>query len=258
MSEDKNKLTSLDEGELMAEQQLKPELELHLIGIKKAYQVLCKVMETVPPMNLEKVSSSMKVASALLVRIANDMRTIAILSAKGYAIQAATIAAALYESALMIAYIGNDDNLANRWINHNVPTKSFISVSKMTLEALKKLGVQNSKKEKKNLYHVYEQLCQAKHGNPIFQKAHSFLIENNTVVAQPGPITTNEFVRVSWFVMENAINLVGIALQSFIRNHIKSNANNDIIDAFKDLQDLHKALSSMGARRYGMKKDNTN
>ena len=251
MVNDQNRLPSIDEGELWAEQQLKPDLELHLVGLKNALHILSITIEAVPPMNLDQVSSSKKIATALLVKIANDLRANAILTSKGYAIQAATIAASLYEFAFMIAYIGDDEDLANKWIEHSDLTHNIVSIKEMTLNALKKLGAPNPEEECEKEYKVYKDLCMIKHGNPNFQKAHSFIIENNSVIASPGPMTTDEFIKVSWYTIENAVSLARIALGSFINHQLKTNATDEIINKYNDLKNLYNHLNSLGFNKYG-------
>ncbi|RAV19475.1 DUF5677 domain-containing protein [Paenibacillus contaminans] len=241
----------IDEGEKIIEGQLMDEMQLHLIGCKNCCNVIAKSIEAFPVMDVNNVTSSIKVVTSLLAKILNDLRAASILSARGYSIQAATLASSLYESAFMIAYIGNNNDLADKWINHEDPSNLFISVKKLTEQGLKNINAPNYKELSEREYNNYRQLCMVKHGNPLIQKNHVYSMEGNSVVAIFGPETSEPSIRVSWFALENAINYSMIALSSYINCHLQTKTSSEIFEQFDDLKEVYKELHKKAVERWG-------
>lgn len=177
-------LPTLEEGEAEIEKALFKELELHQIGIKNTYFLISLIF-----------NASCK-----------RFRTIAIRTSRGYSGQAAIIASSLYETALMVAYVGKNEDAAAKWVDHENPTHMFIKIKDLTTEAVRRtssaeMSEDEISKEADASYEIYRTLCMMKHGNPLFQKNHSFIIEGNNVIASPGPIISEQSVRVSWYVI---------------------------------------------------------
>ena len=86
------------------------------------------------------MSSSVKVAINLLVRLTNDLRSVSILAMMGYHTQAAVLVASMYETAFTILFINSDNALADQWINHEEPTRPFHNVWEMTKTGLRNMG----------------------------------------------------------------------------------------------------------------------
>lgn len=244
----------INEGERIIEKELKNDLQLHIIGVNNTCNLIAKSIEAFPEMNLDEVTSSVKVVYTLLAKVMNDLRAAAIVAARGYSIQAATLASSLYETAFMIAYIGNNNERADKWIDHEDPKKLFINVYDLTKQGLKNIDVPNFKELAEIEYEKYRQLCMVKHSNPLVQKSHVYTIEENSVVANFGPETTEQSVRVSWFAIENAINCSMIGISSFINFHLCTNATTEIVTLFKDLKELYQVLNSKAVERWGNNK----
>ena len=240
----------INEGEKIIEEQLKDELQLHIIGVNNCCNLISKAIEVTPEMNIDSVPSSLKVVTSLLAKVINDLRSAAILSSKGYSIQSATLISSLYEAAFMITFIGNDDQLAEKWIGHNDPKRLFINVYDLTENGLKNINAPNYKDLANSEYQKYRQLCMVKHGNPLIQKGHVFEIEGNTIVASFGPEISEQSIRVSWFALENAINYSMIALSSYINCHLMSNTTEEVIRLFQDLKELYKVLNTKAVERW--------
>ncbi|MNO65008.1 hypothetical protein D3C76_557470 [compost metagenome] len=113
----------------------------------------------------------------MLAKVLNDLRTASILSSTGYSSQAATIVSSLYESAFMIAYIGDNDNLANKWIEHEDATRLVITIKELTKQGLKKIDAPNYEELYLQEYNEYKQSSMIKHGT----------VEGDSVIAKFGP-----------------------------------------------------------------------
>ena len=53
------------------------------------------------------------------------LRCAALLAHRGYVVQACRLVASMYEVAFTLAFIGSDDGLAQEWVDHDHPTRSF-------------------------------------------------------------------------------------------------------------------------------------
>ena len=112
-----------------------------------------------PEMPYKEVTKPRYVATLLIIRICNDLRCVAMLTVHGYSTQALSLTASIYETAFTVAYIGNEENLAEEWLEYSDPTKPFRDAYTLTEEALTKIGVPNVKQRADNWYKVYRQLC---------------------------------------------------------------------------------------------------
>lgn len=164
---DRGKGELLEAAERQAVSALAGELAGHLALTEKAFNLIGVAVSSLPEVVVRDLSQSRKVVTALLVRLSNDLRSAVLLAVRGYALQAATLVASMYETAYTIAAVGSNDNLADDWINHDDPTKPFRQVQDLTSAGLVKLGVPNADAQAKIEYRTYRQLCLAKHVNPL-------------------------------------------------------------------------------------------
>ena len=154
-----SKVESLNQAERQATDTLDPHLRDHGLLTERAFNLIGEVLGRIPETPLHDVSQSRKVLTALLVRLANDLRSAALLALRGYSIQAATLVTSMYEVAYTVAYIRSDETLAQAWIDHNDPTTQFRQVKALIKEGLAKFGVTDIDKQTDAQYRVYRQLC---------------------------------------------------------------------------------------------------
>jgi hypothetical protein len=124
---------SIAEAESGAARALEPRLRDHLQINSDVYNFFGLVLEGAPDASLQDVTQARKVTSCLLVRIANDLRCIGVVSLHGYADQACALAASVYEAAFAAIAIGEEETLAQEWIDHSDPNHPFRFVRDLTL-----------------------------------------------------------------------------------------------------------------------------
>ena len=253
-----NNLPSIEEGEKIVADQLKDELEFHINCCRNCCDVIAKSIEAFPDIDFDNVTSSIKVVTTLLAKVLNDLRTSSILAATGYSSQAATIVSSLYESAFMIAYIGDNDDLANKWIEHEDATKLFISVKELTKQGLKNIDTQNYEEFHPQEYNHYKQLCMIKHGNPLVQKNLVYSMEDNSVIADFGPETSEFSIKIGWYALERAINYSMIAISGYINFHLLDQTTFEIIEKFNSVQESYKEMQRRAIERWGNENENEN
>jgi hypothetical protein len=195
------------------------ELKDHLDLTETAFNLLGRVQAAAPPLPLHQVTQARKVCATLLVRFSNDLRCTALQAVRGYAIQSAILVASMYEVAFTVATIGNQEELAQQWIDHDDPTKPFLSVPQLTVQGVDKLGLDSTTLADKH-YQTYQQLCMAKHANPLFQMQHGHTVQGTEIRTQNGPDLSDQATRIAWFALENAGGLATVAAGSFLSHHV--------------------------------------
>jgi hypothetical protein len=242
---------SLAESEKAAAEALDIELERHSRLNMFAFNLICFALSRLPGKAFEETPLPQRIATSLLVQLSDDLRASSLLASMGYSVQAATIVSSMYELAYSIAAIGSDHTIAKKWVNHDDPTRPFLSVKKLTIEGLRKLEHSDLEVQANSEYRVYQQLCMAKHKNPLFHKQHGYTIQGSKVIIMNGPKTSEESIRTAWFTMEHASGLAFIALLSFIKNHLSLIENNDLIQNVWKLGKQKKQLETEAINRWG-------
>ncbi|WP_342436695.1 DUF5677 domain-containing protein [Paenibacillus sp. FSL L8-0436] len=242
-TEKNDELLTIEEGELLAEKELEEEIGPYFIGINKTINAISNAVGLIPEMALKDVSISLKVVNSLLMKSINDLRTMLILAKKGYSVQCATVASSLYESTFMLAYIGNNDELAHKWNTHANPKNSpFGSIKTVTTEALRKQFPIDFKAIADKEYEKYTHLCMAKHGNPLNQKSHVYKYENHTIVADSGPETSEHSKRLTCYAISMSIGFAGYAIVSYVNEHVVANTTPECIAEFEELKNYNLSL----------------
>lgn len=130
-----------------------------------AYNAIIGSLATVGDIKLRALRPSRMVATTLLLRLANDMRCCALLAARGYPAQACSLGASVHEAMVTLVAVGNDDEVAMKWLEHDDPTQSFGKPWQLTRVAMEKLasaGVEMPSgplATAKQLYKDYQQMC---------------------------------------------------------------------------------------------------
>jgi len=242
---------SLADAERDALKSLDSELNRHGKLNMQAFNLIGFALSRLPVIDIHKVPLPRKIATSLLVKISNDLRTASLLALTGYAVQAITIVSSMFESSYCIAAIGSDKDLAQKWVDHDTPIGPFMGVRAMVEKGLKNLGHPSVSKQTEVEYRVYRQLCMPKHTNPLFQMEYGYIIREGEVVAMNGPNTSEDTVRAAWFAMEHATALAFIALICFVKFHLGLEGNQDLFSQILSLGDSRKQLEEEAKKRWG-------
>lgn len=250
---------SLGEAERSSMQALEPALRTHLEVSETAFNLVGTALGRIPEMPAWQLTQAQKVVNVLLIRLANDLRTAALLAVRGYAVQANTVASSMFEVAYTIAFIGASENLAQEWIDHDDPMCPFKPVKKLVkavvhklqLDDVLKLQLDDPKAVIARQRQVYAQLCMAKHANPAFQKEHGTRLEGNEWVSAVGPDHSQPAVRAAWFALEHGTGLVTVALMIFVREMLEVSNDDELLVQLIELQKARRRLSEMALDRFG-------
>ncbi|CAH1216178.1 hypothetical protein [Paenibacillus sp. JJ-223] len=250
-------LPTIDEGEYLNEITLKKDLEPYVFGIKLAINVVIEAFLIPPEIEITKIRSSRLVSQTLIIKIINDLRTLLIIGTKGYPIQAATIASSLYETSYMLGLLGDDDELSDRWIEHSDPASMsnvIESINKMTKKTIKKqtsdLDIDYDPISKAE-YKKYQQLCMAKHSNPLIQKHIGIFFENNSFIGEFGPDKTQYALRLICFSLENSIGFVMSGLVNYVNDHLREFDTRQFVSLYNKTADHYKKLRLYSLNKWG-------
>jgi len=229
---------------------LEPKLREHLALYLRVYNLLGLAVEkslaTKGP-----VTPSKKVATALLLRLANDLRCSVLLAVRGYGAQACSLCASIYEAAFTIAAIGPDDAMARKWIKHTDPTRQFLNSLEMAKLAMRKFGVSNADAAA-GQYVQYQQFCFAKHLNPQYVQSRAFTDRVGSMALSSGPDVSENGERDASFALEHGTGFGFLAIYSFVQNQTSSPISNDLVNELKAIENELLSLKANAAKRWGI------
>jgi hypothetical protein len=186
--------------------------------------------------------------------MSDDIRTAGLLSSLGYSQQAATVIAACHESAFTALSIGSDDELGDKWINHDDPKNAFSKVKSVICKGYQNLNASNADSETEEEYRTYATLCQAKHTNPLMQKLYSLRIEGNQIILSNGPDASKEAISLASWTLEHAAHLAYLALRGFVDSQLTLNSSTSLAEVRERIEILghyKSEITTAGIEKYG-------
>jgi hypothetical protein len=218
---------------------------MHLL--KGCLQVVYMSMQGAFP--IVGASKSKIACTMLLMRLINDLRSMWILFETGYDIQANCIAGSLYECCFSIATIGDNDDLATTWFEHDDPIKSFMSAKDLTEKGTARYGA--SPEWVPELYRIYRQLCWGKHLNPFFQQQGGMEFGDKTLTYMPGPHSDELTERGIWFGCIKSALLTSIAISVYLRCHVLDENRAELELFIKEIGAEYDRLDLIARERWG-------
>jgi hypothetical protein len=224
------RVQSLESAEKLAAEQLEPHLREHQALATNAFNLIAALLAQVPEAPINQLPKALHVANKLMLRLSNDLRSVQILASKGYPVQALTVAASVCEVAYTVAWIGGDEARAQTWLDHEIPTRTVQDLRTMIRHARTVLQSPDPEGDTKREYHVYEQLCWAKHANPLLEKRYGIEVSPEGVIISSGPDASEDAIRQAWFALEHSTRLIEIAAASFFNNHVQTYCPHETVD----------------------------
>lgn len=192
----------------------------------------------------------------LLSRLYNDLKSIYLLSLKGYSVQAATIACAFYEAALTVIFI-DEEKKGEKWLQHNKREQGYSNMGNLKKEVVKKLNWSSDTHDILKKY--YTELSMAKHSNPLTLTVHSFVevkdSEGSYKGLNYGPEFSEASFRLSWFSIIMSMQLGSSALTAYVNSLAELIDDQLFINQMQELQseflDLLQENIRVSAKKYG-------
>jgi hypothetical protein len=229
---------TINELEQRAFQLLAGELSQPLQLANRVLNMISRVWGLDSPGTLSK---GRIVRTLLLQRMQNDLRCCQLMAERGYPLQAAGQAAGVYEGWVNIAAIV-DEPTALHWLSHDKETTSFGSIRNLTERAFKTMI---GNREKANLlYAQYQQLCMAKHLNPLVEGLRGFRVEDQGLQFQAGPDVSEIGIAQAWFSLERAARFAFLGIAVFVHNDDELQATEELrtelVSLFAELEILQE------------------
>ena len=249
--------SNLDDAESKARDDAIQTFGAHLILADRMYNLVGSSfhMDDVRP--LADVTLAERVCTNLLNRSGDDLRCVILLARNGYSLQACALASSLFETAYNLAYIRDDESLAEKWVDHDDPTHSFRSVWDLVLGVMLKECVDQPEGQAKLRYRDYRQLCWAKHLNPLLQQKHGVVrerIERGAVhVFQMGPnAEEHEAVQALWFAIDQAVGTMTLAYKVYVTAfHGWESLTEAQRVTWREINERRRTLRIAAGERYG-------
>ncbi len=185
---------------------------------------------------VKTLSKAVIVRLLLLQRIQNDLRCCIILVEHGYSLQAASLAAGIFEGWVTLANLENEDD-AVKWLLHSNENESFGRIRSLTKQALaKSVG---DARNADTWYSQYQQLCMAKHLNPIVERSRGYTSKDKTIQFRPGPDTSELAIKFGWLSLERATRFALLALTIIAHSQETSE------ELYRELTEQHIALKEL-------------
>lgn len=242
---------SLGDAERRIATELAVTLSAHASASERAFNSIGTILSAVPDTPLRNASLSLRVSTVLMVRLSNDLRGVALLALRGYALQAAALAASMFETAYCLAYVGSDDERGKAWTQHDDPTQPFRRIKSLVEDVIRDIGLPDAATRSDAEYRVYRQLCLAKHSNPLVQQAHGHYDDGLAVVAMNGPDASDAAVRVARFALEHATRFTILALTSFLNHHVPPPSRAGLSEQVGTLSVAVSTLARVAINEYG-------
>jgi len=203
------------------------------------------------PIKASELSESKRVTITLLIRIFNELRAVLMLSESGYAFQAFSSAATIYEAGWTIAWIGDDEDKAMKWLNTKESDK-ILDLKSRVRAGLKRFKNKDKieEDEVKEYYLYYTELCLAKHMNPAIQQREGFIKDDLGVIFTPGPNDSEAEVRKGLWVMSTAVRFSYPALYIYTQCFLKKEKRDLILRGIKHLEDEHQKCQTWMFERF--------
>jgi hypothetical protein len=169
----------------------------------QTYSIMGKIVRIQPEGDPQTIPLSSQVSRRIFLRLMQDLRSVQQLATLGYASGAGAIASTVSEIAFEVAWIGNDEDRAQRWLNHTGKKKTVENFGRRWNEVLSQRYPEESDKKAAETIEseVYSSLCMLKHGNSQLQQGLGSFVGNGVEYFSPTPILTSNTLHALSFSM---------------------------------------------------------
>ncbi|MFK7603287.1 hypothetical protein ACI3L1_13865 [Deinococcus sp. SM5_A1] len=197
-----------------------------------------------------KTSKSQNVALMTVLRLKQEAHAIRILLGHGYPAQAMSLAANMIEITYELLFMGNDEAKADIWDRHVEPGKKlwnrqnqqYARIDQRMVEGWKAMGMtQEEAKEQADAdYFAYGLLCDAKHGNPVINKATGGFIENGVLVVGPQVYQEKPEILQAVYAANMTARMTVLAVRAIIYFHLGGVFSGTLFDESETLNMFRK------------------
>jgi hypothetical protein len=203
-------------NEQIVADQIAPQIPDYTVLCDRINEVVSAIVAEEPTGVARSVASL--VVTRLVLRLLDDLRACVLLTARGYVLQAHGITAGVLEVATAAAYIGKNDERANKWVDHKPTDRTYPPRKAALREAVALFG--GGPEHEAILTSQYEQACMSKHSNPHALTQIGLAADEYHVELMMGPYYSEDVVRVARRVLGQAARFVLIGAWAYTQYHI--------------------------------------
>lgn len=236
-----NSDTPIEELEENVRGRLREELRDYKSLVATAFNLVSELNRIASEDN-DRLGPVARLQMVIFARLQGDLRVCEWAASTGYALQAMTMASAIHEVAYALIYLGDSDARAKEWIEHEKMHKQYPECGHRAVidHAGKYFDLSDVKKRQE--YSIYQQLCLAKHGNPLIQREYGVVETPEAMMVQQLPYYSARTLRFARFAIFHAVRAVGSAAWVFIRLHLSEKRQNELISYLVALGDEYKRI----------------
>lgn len=226
----------LDHEAQVAEQLAAELAEYHDLAMS-TYNLISELTE-VANRETDRLPAAAKIQMMIFARLQGDLRVCEMAAGSGYALQAMTIASTIHEVAYGLTHLDASDERAREWMTHSnarrqypeIGHRAVIQAAVRMLELDPSVEAQQADQE----YSVYQQLCWAKHANPIIQRHYGIEITPEQLEVQQIPFYSQDTVRYIRYALLHAAHAVVTAIHIFVKAHLSDVDVGHVRDSIKE------------------------
>jgi hypothetical protein len=175
-----------------------------------------------------QVGAAINVARILMYRLAGDGRVCALSASCGYGLQACATAATIMEIVGSLSFVGQSEERALAWVDHNDKTKSYPRSIRQGIDAtLTALSIPDPP-ARDDWYQQYSFLCMAKHANPVLSLKQGMQQRSTNWVFIGGPDSTPIGIFLAAEAVNTAIGLSSAGIMVAARHCIAPGISADL------------------------------
>lgn len=221
---------TLAEREEQVAAQMRVGIRPYVLLSAQAYNLFIQWANAIAGKALSQPAVIMLTVSA---RVLADLRVCQWAAEHGYAIQASTMAATIHEIAYSAAYIGESEQRAAEWLVHENEKRQYPESGHAAVlqDVLKRLTLSSAHADQE--YLIYRQLCLAKHGNPILQRAYGVSHGDEERLIEQLPYFSEDTLMIARFGLFQAVRAVSALLTTLLQTHFLELLNAELVAEFK-------------------------
>jgi hypothetical protein len=174
--------------------------------------------------------------ATLIARLIGDLQACSLLVRHGYAPQALSLTAGMFEMAHTSMYISADEERATRWLQHEDPgSASPWRLRKIVNAVARELDAPQSAADH-HYDEIYQQLNMPKHGNPMALAYSSIISRDDWKYIVAGPNLEESTTNWARAALVYGVRYTRLASIAFARDHLPGSHDRDRI--FHELERL--------------------
>ena len=210
--------TPLEAIETSVQELLAPTLVAYEAILADCWELINESLELA---NQRKLPPRGNLLLVLLTRLQGDLRVVHWAARNGYAVQAMALAAAVQELAYQAVYVGESDEETRRWAAHDREDRTYPECGHYAVLRRVASLLHYPDQWVDPHYRLYQQLCLAKHGNPVLAAQYAAVEREDSIIeVLPSPHFSAKIAHFARYALLHSSRAVYDAVMFFGEHHL--------------------------------------